>query len=282
MIELPYSFSQINANNNVLNYTYTDNTGGGHNYTANVNIPIGNYNINQLISSLVIILLTDITTRIPSTTISTNNFLITYDSMTGLVTYYMIGVAYTISISLNFSLNYVLGLMFGFNQANKTFGTSIKLTSNQKIMVNPITSVYLRSETLKFESNYEAVIDKMNNSDIICKIPVTTLPNSIIYYRNDQCSIVSNNSFASLNLYLSDNLSTTYTLDMQGLNYGVYIKIDEIMIPNNNGFKDKIGSSIPKAPEEYLKERDDLLNDLLKQKLKLEDELKKSNNKDVS
>jgi len=283
MIELPYSFSQVNSNNNILNYSYVDNNGGGHSYTSNVSIPIGNYNINHLLTQLVSSLLIDIYIKIPTSTLTTTSFLISYTPQTGLCTYYINpAVGYTITITLNFSLNYVLGIMFGFNEANKVFGTAVKLTSNQKIMVNPITSVYLRSETLKFESNYEAVISKMNNSDIICKIPVTTLPNSIIYYRSEYASIVSNNNFSSLNLYLSDNLSTTYELDMQGVNYGVYIRIDEVMMPSINSYKDKIGSSIPKAPEDFLKERDELLHDLLQQKLKLENELKKSNNKDVS
>ena len=36
-------------------------------------------------------------------------------------------------------------------------------------MVNPITSVYIRSDTLKFQSNYEAIVQTYQNSDILAK-----------------------------------------------------------------------------------------------------------------
>jgi hypothetical protein len=271
MIELPYSFSQINANNNLLSYNYSDSL--GNSYTnGSFSFPIGNYNINQLQTQFIESLLTNIYVRIPSSTLSTSNFLISYTSQSGLGTYYMMA-GFTVTIVLKFSLNYVLGIMFGFSQTNQTFGTAVKLTSNQKIMVNPITSVYLRSENLKFQSNQEAVISPMTNADIICKIPVTTLPNSIIYFRSDYPSIISNNNLASLNLYLSDNLSTTYTLNMGGVNYGIMVRIDEIQLKPVNSYQDILPMGELKPPKELLNERENLLNELINKKKELEKEI---------
>lgn len=280
MIELPYSFSQVNNTNNALPYSYSDTRAGGHSYTDGVLIiPNGNYNINQLLTQLISSLILDIYIHIPSSTLSTNNFLFQYSSQTGLVTFYM-SAAYTVTITLKFSLSEVLGIMLGFSQTNETFGTAIKLTSKNKVMCNPITSVYLRSDSFKFRDNYEAVITSWNNSDIVAKIPINTLPNSIIYYRNDVKSIINNTSISIINLYLSDNLSITYSLNMNGVNYGCMLQIDEIEYKQTNAFKDKIEySSTPAVPKELLDERDEILKQLLIKKEKLEKEVEEKKKK---
>jgi hypothetical protein len=145
-------------------------------------------------------------------------------------------------------------------------------------MVNPITSVFLRSETLRFECNYEAIVSPYENSDVIAKIPVTTLPNSIIYYRNDQKYIISNRVLAEMNLYLSDNLSSLYFLDMSGVNYGINILIEEVQIKSNNSYKDKLKDGISVIPKQIIDQRDQLLNELISEKDRIQkelDELKK-------
>jgi hypothetical protein len=273
MIELPYSFSQVNSTNNVLPYTYSDNTGGGHSYSSSITIPVGNYSITALQSQFVLSLLTDIYIKIPTSTLSNTNFIVTYSQQTGLTLFYITGLAYTVTIVLQFSQSYVLGIMFGFPPVNQTFGTAVQLTSPNKVQVNPITSVYLRSETLRFECNYEALVTSYTNADIIAKIPVTTLPNSIIYYRNDQKYVISNRVLAEMNLYLSDNLSDLYFLDMSGVNYGINILIEEVVIKPNNSYKDRLPTGIVKIPKDIQDQRDQLLNDLLSEKERIEKEL---------
>lgn len=276
-IEIPYSFSQVNVNNNVLGYTYVDNQGGGITFNRTITIPIGNYNINQLITQFIASLLTDIYIGKPTSTITTSSFLISYNSATGLTTFFILPtLGYTITITLKFSTSFVLGLMFGFNATNDVFGTAVKLTSPNKVNCNPITSIYLRSDSLKFQSNFEAVISPYENSDIIAKIPVTTLPNSIIYFRSEIKSIISNKELPSLNLYLSDNLSTTFTLDMSGLPYGVMIQIDEVQLKPTNAFQDKLGSGILAPPIDLIQQRDSILEELIIKKEKLEKEIQSS------
>ena len=274
MIELPYSFSQVNTSNYNLPYSYVDTNGAGHTFSStSMNIVEGNYNINALQTQMVLSLLADILLNIPSSTLSAANFLFTYNAQTGSTTMSMTGLAYVVTITLKFSLSYVLGIMNGFPQANQTFGTAISLTSPNKVMVNPITSVYIRSDSLKFQNNYEAIVQSYQNSDVVAKVPITTLPNSIVYYRNDQKSMISNKFIPSLNLYVSDNLSTTYSLDMQGVNWGISIQLDEVQLKPNNSYKDTIGAPILAVPTALIQQRDQLLNDLLSQREKLEQEI---------
>ena len=92
------------------------------------------------------------------------------------------------------------------------------------------------------------------NSDIVCKIPVNTLPNSIIYTRSDQKAIISNKEIGELNLYVSDNLSPTFSLDLQGLNYGIYFLFEEVTMPQLNQYKDKL-PNVLEIPRDLLEER---------------------------
>jgi hypothetical protein len=86
----------------------------------------------------------------------------------------------------------------------------------------------------------------------------------------------------SLNLYVSDNLSVSYTLDMQGVNYGIMLQIDEVQLKPNNSYQDQMETTIFSAPKELMEERDGLVQDLLKKKDKLIkqiEEVKARNNK---
>jgi len=273
MVELPYSFSQVNTTNNNLPYTYTDSTGLRNFSSTSMFIPEGNYNINQLQSQLITSLVADIQLHWAGSTITASNFSFTYSPQTGFTTMSMTGLTFTVTIVLKFSISYVLGIMNGFPQTDQTFGTAVTLTSANKVMCNPITSIYIRSETLKFQNNYEAIVQNYQNSDIVAKIPVTTLPNSIIYYRNDQKSMISNKFLSDLNLYVSDNLSTSYTLDLQGVNYGIAVQIDEVQLKPTNAYQDQIGSAIVAPAKQLIQQRDNLLRDLIAQKDQLEKEI---------
>jgi hypothetical protein len=270
MIELPYSFSQVNSTNNALFYRYVDSTGVTIN--TSVIIPTGNYNILNLNIQIIASLVSSLNAN--GKVITIDKFTFTYNSNTGLNTLVMSGLAFTATITLKFAQSFVLGIMLGFPASDFSFGTALSLVSPNKVFCNPITAVYLRSETLKFQSNYEAIVDKYTNSDVLAKIPVTTLPNSIIYFRTQDKYLISNKFIPEINFYLSDNLSTTYQLDMQGLNYGINILIEEVQIKDFNSYKDKLDYGEIKMPKELVQKRDNLLTDLIKRKQELEDEIK--------
>jgi hypothetical protein len=301
MVEMPYSFDQVNTNNNVLTYGWRSS--GHGNFDSTVTFPPGNYNITQLLAELAYLLFNDINEQSTAAGTPANlligYFKFSYNATTGVTTLYLQGpgVFYANTIILDFrDAGFVLGTMFGFPAQEFSFGDipvsgiplSFPLVSPNKVMVNPITSVYIRSESLKFESNYEAVVRNatpilpvsdppqyrnFQNSDILTKIPVTTLPNSIIYYRTEQHSIISNKEIGELNLYVSDNLSSTFTLDLQGLNYGIYVLFEEIIIPMLNQYQDKI-QSVLEMPQDLIEERRRLIEDLTKQKAELEKQIK--------
>ena len=274
MIELPYSFSQVNDTNQNLPYTYVDTNGAGHSFASTtMNIPAGNYNINQLLTQLVTSLIADIGSR-PGAPLTTTNFSFLYNAQTGKVSYLMIPPgSYNITITFDFATSYVLGLMLGFPQAAASISAVTTIMSPNKIQVNPITSVYIRSDTLKFQSNYEAIVQTYQNSDILAKIPITTLPNSIIYYRNDSKSLITNKFISEFNLYVSDNLSTLYQLNMQGVNYGITIILDEVQIQPFNSYQDQLTSGKTSIPKQLIEKRDELLSDLIKRKQDLEEEI---------
>jgi hypothetical protein len=85
--------------------------------------------------------------------------------------------------------------------------------------------------------------------------------------------MISNKFLSDLNLYVSDNLSTSYTLDLQGVNYGIAIQIDEVSMKPNNSYQDKLDIGAPAPPKELIQERDNLLRDLLGQREQLEQEI---------
>ena len=272
MVELPYSFSQVNTTNYNLPYRYVDSNGKSFTSTS-MNVPEGNYNINQLQAQLAASLVADIALYWTGSTITVSNFNFSYSPQTGTTTMSMGGLTFTVTITLLFSSSYVIGIMNGFPQVDQTFGTAVTLISPNKVMCNPITSVYIRSENLKYENNYEAIVQSYQNSDVVCKIPVTTLPNSIIYYRNDQKSMISNKFLSDLNLYVSDNLTTSYTLDLQGVNYGISLLIEEVQLKANNAYRDRLTYSGVAVPHQLIQERDNILRDLIAQKEALQREI---------
>jgi hypothetical protein len=167
----------------------------------------------------------------------------------------------------------VLAVCFGFPQTNQTF-SSTALTSSNKINVNPVSAIYLRSDTLKFSTSFEAIVAPYTQADILVKIPVPTLPNTIIHYRGDQKQMLSNTEISSLNFYWTDNLDTGFNpIDLRGLNYGIYLTFSEVQIKETNEGKDKIGSAGVAVPQSLLDARDQAVLDLIETKKKLEKEV---------
>ena len=263
MIELPYSFNQLNSSWNTLNYQYA----GGTIYP--LVFPEGNYNITNLISTLISLLISAFLTN-HSIVLTTASFNITYNSNTGLITFSM-SSAY--SITLRFSENSVMATMFGASTSNITFSNSISVISPNKVQVNPVLSVYIRSGSIKFSYNSEAIASGYKTSSILAKIPVNLLPNSIIYNnQNTIPQIITNQTIDNINLYITDNLLDSQ-IDMKGINYGIMIRIDEVDTIDTLHGSDKAELAQLQAPEVETPQ-DKLLNDLINKKLLLENQIK--------
>lgn len=254
MAEVPYSFNQLNSEWVNLSISYNGTP-------RNITLSVGNYNANQLSTELI--------TQIVASGLGllSTNFNITYDATRAKYTFQMVGTGANPMV-LNFASNAVLGTMFGM-PTNLTFTTTAVISTN-KINVNPVTSIYIRSNTIKTAATYEEINTPFKTSNILAKIPVPLLPNSIIYFRNDfSTELIANQTIDTINLFVTDNLSNN-TLDMSGVNYGVMLVVEEIILPEAQE-TDKVATV--GANDSLTAQRDTLLNELMAKKLRLQAEL---------
>ena len=265
-MEVPYSFNQLSVKYNTLGFTFTDSAGT---FNSTITIAIGNYNINSAITAFLNALNNAIIVQRPLWVSA--NLSLTYNPNTSYCLFFVNNVVAT--ITLNFSTNYVMSLMFGFPQVNQTFSDAILLSSTNKVLVNPVNAIFLRSDSLKFGTSFEAVVSPYSQADILARVPVPTLPNSWIYYRSEHRQMLSNSEISSLNFYWSDNLDEAYFLDLCGLPYGLQLTLEEVQLKPNNEGQDKIGLPTVAIPKQLLQERDNILEDLIAEKVKLEKEI---------
>ena len=271
-MEVPYSFNQLSSAFNTLDYTFTDMLGS---FTRTLTFPVGNYNITQWLTTFLDVLNKDIFTQRPGWL--TTYIVASYNSATGRVT--MVSTAPTTSITFAFSANYVIALMLGFPQTNQTLSNTSILVSTNKVLCNPVNAIFLRSDSLKFASSFEAVVAPYSQADILARIPVPTLPNSWIYYRSDVRQTLSNTEISTINLYWSDNLDPNYILDLNGLPYGLQITIEEVQIRENNAFKDQVSTGRVAIPTPLLQERDQTLKELTEMRTRLEQQIQEAKKK---
>jgi len=268
-LEVPYSFNQLSARYNSLGFTFTDGAGT---FSSTFTIAVGNYNITQAIAAFIAAINTAILIQRPSWSLTAIS--LTYNASTNYCTFVLSAVS--TSITLKFSSNYVMGLMFGFAPADQIFSNLITLTSTQKVLVNPVNSIFLRSDTLKFGSAFEAVVSPYSQADILARVPVPTLPNSWIYYRSEIKQMLSNFEIAALNFYWSDNLDEAYFLDLNGLPYGLQVTVDEVQLKPTNEGRDKIAAATVALPQSLVQERDKVLDELIATKQRLEKEIEEA------
>ena len=193
-VSIPYSFYNVHANNNKLEYIC-------NNQFYIVNIPVSNYNVNQLITYLSSVM---------------NDFNITYSSIANKITFqhYLYNFSFLTSSTCY--------RIIGFSD-NKTYNSeSLILKSANCINLHTINSIFLLSNLLTY--NMSSSIP--NSQNILCQIPVNNSPNSIIHFYNK-------NSFRT-NLFLkyindiSLRLVDEYNndIDLNGLHFRVTIQLD--------------------------------------------------------
>ena len=193
-VSIPYSFYNVHANNNKLEYILN-----GQFYI--VNIPVSNYNVNQLITYLSSVM---------------TNFNITYSSITNKITFQHNTSNFTF---LGSSTCYRI---LGFSDNKSYTSSSFILRSANCINLQTVNSIFLLSNLLTY--NISSSIP--NSQNILCQIPVNNSPNSIIHFYNQ------NNFRTNLFLkYLNDislRLVDEYNndIDLNGLHFRVTIQLD--------------------------------------------------------
>ena len=150
---IPFSFYNINENNNKLIYSFDGMT------MYNIIIPIGNYNINDLVkyfkSNMV-------------------GFTISYNQNSNKLTF---------SHPLNnfmFMSNSTCLSILGFNDNTTVISTGLSLTSINCVNVYNIKTIQVNSNLITYNVNKV----QRNNYCILCSIPVSSQPFSLIEYIN--------------------------------------------------------------------------------------------------
>ena len=195
---IPYSFYNINSSNNTLFYSV-----GGINLIT-LTIPIGNYNVNSLLSVL-------------KTNIS-SAFTITYDNIKNKFTF-----THTTNDFMFMSSSTCLQIL-GFNNNITILSTSLSLTSINCVNVYSIRSIQVNSNLITYNINKV----QKNNFCILCSVPITCTPFSLIEYIN-RTNFKTNlflNKISNIKIKLTDDNGNL--IDLNGCHYSLTLQLDVV------------------------------------------------------
>lgn len=215
---IPFSFNQVNATNNVL-------FGSVNMVGFSVTIPEGNYNINDLLATLVAAINAAATVAGGGTT----TLAMAYNRSTGRCTATL--NAAPGNLRLIYSSNFQLMRMMGFQQ-DVYLLVGASQVSDIKVNVNPVSYIFIRSSSLnQTDLSREALLSKGETTDIILDVPVTVSPGAIIQYTNSEASGVRlvNREVTEVQLYLSSNLN--FSLDLGGVPWVACLVVTEVQLP---------------------------------------------------
>ena len=198
---IPYSFYNINNSNNVLQYSFD----GVNLFT--LTIPIGNYNVNSLLSVL-------------KSNISPQ-FIITYDNVKNKFTF-----THATNDFMFMSSSTCLQIL-GFNN-NETIASnpsaSLSLTSVNCVNVYSIRTIQVNSNLITYNINKV----QKNNFCILCSVPITCTPFSLIEYIN-RTNFKTNlflNRISNIKIKLTDDNGNL--IDLNGCHYSLTLQLDVI------------------------------------------------------
>ena len=194
---IPYSFYNINNRNNVLQYSFDGIT------INTLSIPIGNYNVNSLLSVLKSKLVA---------------FTITYDNIKNKFTF-----THPTNNFMFMSSSTCLQIL-GFNN-NETISSFIfSLTSVNCVNVYTIRTVQVNSNLITYNINKV----QKNNFCILCSVPITCTPFSLIEYIN-RTNFKTNlflNRISNIKIKLTDDNGNL--IDLNGCHYSLTLQLDVI------------------------------------------------------
>ena len=194
---IPFSFYNINENNNKLIYSFD----GGTMY--NITIPIGNYNINDLVKYLKSVM---------------TNFTITYNSLQNKLTFFYQ------NIDFMFMSNSTCLSILGFNNNTTIISTYKTLTSTSCVDLYIIKNIQVNSNLITYNINKL----QKNNYCILCSIPVSNQPFSLIEYIN-RTNFKTNlfvNKIRRIHIKLTDENGNI--LNLNGCHYVMTLQLDVV------------------------------------------------------
>jgi hypothetical protein len=260
--EIPYIFKLINSTNNVIQYTITRNTIPTD---GTFTIEPGNYNILNL--------LTEVQSKLQASILALIGYNaplnFTYDRNAGHCTFSIVGTD-IIGTSILIKNNSPVFLkcvgfsnQFTFSYFNSTTRTDVESTQNVNVYQNP--ALYVRSETLIQTQNIESLITSQSEpSDILAKIQVNVQPQTMIQWTNptDLVLEINNKIIDDVSLYLGS--STSYSLDLGGLDWTIRLTITEYAddVNENRDYAINMGRGVDPYLEELMKKRESIVSNL--------------------
>jgi hypothetical protein len=174
---VPYSFYNINRHNYYVDIIES-NADGSSAVSWTFICPRGNYNVNQFISIMETQLQTQSLTYGRGFTYN-----ITWDRFTNTAVYSIVNANVKCQFLFGTGANKDNSLrrVMGFTDKDFEFTSSVALTTDSVMNMSPFDAVYIHSN-LGITNSYET--KSKNLSNILIKIPITTLPFSYIQWEN--------------------------------------------------------------------------------------------------
>ena len=194
---IPFSFYNINNLNNNLYYSFDGVT------MYNLTIPIGNYNINDLVkyfkSNMV-------------------GFTISYNQNSNKLTF-----SHPLNNFMFMSNSSCLSIL-GFNDNTTVISTSLSLTSINCVNVYNIKTIQVNSNLITYNINKV----QRNNYCILCSIPVSSQPFALIEYinRTNFRTKLFLNRLQKLKIRLTDDNGNL--IDLNGCHYTMTLQLDVV------------------------------------------------------
>lgn len=265
---IPFSFTEINSTNNVLDYTFNS-------APFQLTIPVGSYNITSL--------LTYLSTYLQTTHSVALSF--TFNQSTNLATLGFSASGNTGTKVFSFGTsggNLLVMKQLGFVNTTATFsyttGVLVNATSTQSVNVSPSKNIYIRSLNLQQTNSQEAIIGGCRPSNILAIVPIfVPFGNYISFYNTQTFGVdLNNESISEVQVYLSDATSDNVLVGLQ-LNWSITMTIDEIAEPEDVSVKHITDSTVSLQNKTSIEKLENLkqntLDDLERHKGKLIDEI---------
>jgi len=270
-IQIPFCFNQLPITINNLNVNLINPADGGASFNTTLYIIPGNYDVYSLMAELVneLVLLGSQMNSVGCTN-WVPMFMNTYDSATGYMSLALTNPGFEIDIY--FSQNLTLGAYFGFTYdialSNKVGPPYIQeyAVSNIPAITCPINYLLLRSSLKQYRNREYIVQPGGDSSDILYKVPVTTLANSYInYYQVSDPVYVTDTQIGYIEFYLTNNL-TYDPINLQGVPFAFTFIITEILRHDYTGILASLAINKPLVD----KSEEEVKNNQIKELLELQ------------
>ena len=195
---IPYSFYNINSSNNILKYSFDGVT------INTLIISFGNYNVKNLVTILKSNLL--------------SGFSVIYNSIQNKLTF-----THTTNEFMFMSSSTCLQIL-GFNLNSTISSISLSLTSVNCVNVYSIRTIQVNSNLITYNVNKL----QKNNYCILCSIPISCTPFSLIEYVN-RTNFKTNlflNRLSNIKIKLTDDNGNL--INLNGCHYSLTLQLDVV------------------------------------------------------